>query len=212
MNNKIRGIIALLIVLGLAVGVTGCKLLHEKVVDVVLRNSAAIDFEVREDSANYVGDPQVIDIAEGIDDALGGFDPPLGRADIKEAGLLAATYEVAWLEDPEPWHDWEISGSIWIKYGLAEEVFIDYSEQPLYDALGAGEISAELNASGVSLFNAALDDFRSGQDPVLSFWMEGNGCVPPPSGDDNLKFDWTARIYMYVVSPVTLEVVDLFGE
>ena len=210
MNNKIRGIIALLIVLGLAVGVTGCKLLHEKVVDIVLRNSAAIDFEVREDSANYVGDPQVIDIAEGIDDALGGFDPPLGRAQIKEAGLLAATYEVTWLEDPEPWHDWEISGSIWIKYGLAEEVFIDYSEQSLYDALGAGEISAELNASGVSLFNAALDDFRSGQDPVLSFWMEGNGCVPPPSGDDNLKFDWTARIYMYVVSPVTLEVPDLF--
>lgn len=208
MNNKIRGIIALLIVLGLAVGVTGCKLLHEKVVDVVLRNSAAIDFEVREDSANYVGDPQVIDIAEDIDDALGGFDPPLERAHIKEAGLLAATYEVTWLEDPE--HDWEISGRIWLQYGQDEEVFIDYSEQSLYDALGAGEISAALNASGVSLFNAALDDFRSGQDPVLSFWMDGDGCIPQPSAQDSLKFDWTARIYMYVVSPVTLEVPDLF--
>ncbi len=210
MNNKIRGIIALLIVLGLAVGVTGCKLLHEKVVDVVLRNSAAIDFVVREDSANYVGDPLVIDIAEDIDDALGGFDPPLERVHIKEAGLLAATYEVTWVGDPEPWHDWEISGSIWIKYGLAESVIIDYPELWLYDALGAGEISAELNASGVSLFNQALDDYRSGHDPVLSFWMEGDGCDPLPSGDDNLKFDCTARIYMYVVSPVTLEVPDLF--
>lgn len=210
MNNKIRGIIALLIVLGLAVGVTGCKLLHEKTVDVVLRNSAAIDFEVREDSASYVGDPQVIDIAEGIDDALAGFDPPLDRAHIKEAGLLAATYEVTWLGDPEPWHDWEISGSIWIKYGLAESVFIDYSELWLHEALGAGEIHAELNASGVTLFNQALDDFRSGQDPVLSFWMDGDGCVPPPSGDDNLMFDCTARIYMYVVSPVTVEIPDLF--
>ncbi|MCK5597170.1 MAG: hypothetical protein KAJ04_06965 [Candidatus Eisenbacteria sp.] len=208
MNNKMRGIIALLIVLGLAVGVTGCKLLHEKVVDVVLRNSAAIDFEVREDSANYVGDPQVIDIAEGIDDALGGFDPPLERVKIKEAGLLAATYEVTWLEDPG--HDWEISGRIWMQYGQAESVIIDYSEQSLYDALGAGEISAELNASGVTLFNQALDDFRSGQDPVLSFWMDGDGCIPQPSAQDSLKFDWTARIYMYVVSPVTLEVPDLF--
>ncbi len=210
MNNRIRGIIALLIVLGLAVGVTGCKLLHEKTVDVVLRNSAAIDFEVREDSATYVGDPQVIDIAEDIDDALAGFDPPLERAHIKEAGLLAATYEVTWLGDPEPWHDWEISGSIWIKYGLAEEVFIDYSEQSLYDALGAGEIHTELNASGVTLFNQALEDYRTGQNPVLSFWMDGDGCVPAPSGSDSLKFDWTARIYMYVVSPVTVEVPDLF--
>ena len=210
MNNKIRGIIALLIVLGLAVGVTGCKLLHERVIDIVLRNSAAIDFEVREDSANYVGDPQVIDIAEGIDDALGGFDPPLDRADIEEAGLVAATYEVTWVGDPEPWHDWEISGSIWIKYGLAESVIIDYSEQWLYDALGAGEIYAELNASGVTLFNQALEDYRSGQNPVLSFWMDGDGCDPTPSGSDSLKFDWTARIYMYVVSPVTLEVADLF--
>jgi hypothetical protein len=208
MNNKMRGIIALLIVLGLAVGVTGCKLMHEKVVDVVLRNTVAFDFEVREDSADYVGDPQVIDIAEDIDDALGGFDPPLDRADIKEAGLLAATYEVTWLEDPG--HDWEISGSIWIQYGRAEEVIIDYSEQSLYDALGAGEISAELNESGVTLFNQALDDYRSGQDPVLSFWMDGDDCVPTPSGSDSLKFDWTARIYMYVVSPVTLEVPDLF--
>ena len=210
MNNKIRGTIALLIVLGLAVGVTGCKLLHEKTVDVVLRNSAAIDFEVREDSANYIGDPQVIDIAEGIDDALGGFDPPLDRDDIKEAGLLAATYEVTWVGDPEPWHDWEISGSVWIGYGQSESVIIDYSEQSLHDALGAGEIYAELNESGVSLFNAALDDFRSGLDPVLFFWADGDSCAPTPSGSDSLKFDWTARLYMYVVSPVTLEVPDLF--
>ncbi len=210
MNNKIRAIIALLIVLGLAVGVTGCKLLHEKTVDVVLRNSAAMDFRVREDSADYVSDPQVIDIAEGIDDALGGFDPPLDRADIEEAGLVAATYEVTWVGDPEPWHDWEISGSVWIKYGQAESVIIDCPEQWLYDALGAGEIYAELNASGVTLFNQALEDYRSGQNPVLSFWMDGDGCDPAPSGSDSLKFDWTARIYMYVVSPVTLEVADLF--
>jgi len=208
MNNKIRGIIALLIVLGLAVGVTGCKLLHEKVVDVVLRNSAAIDFEVREDSASYVGDPQVIDIAEDIDDALAGFNPPLDRADIKEAGLLAASYDVTWLEDPG--HNWEISGSVWIEYGLAEEVFIDFPDSSLYDALGAGEIYTELNPSGVTLFNQALEDYRTGQNPVLSFWMDGDGCVPAPSGSDSLKFDWTARIYTYVVSPVTVEVPDLF--
>lgn len=208
MNNKIRGIIALLIVLGLAAGVTGCKLLHEKVVDVVLRNSAAMDFEEREDSADYVGDPEFIDIAEGIDEALAGFDPPLDRTDIKDARLLAGTYEVTWLEDHA--HDWEISGRVWIQYGLAESVIIDIPEQSLYDALGAGEISAELNESGVSLFNAALDDFRSGLDPVLAFWVDGDSCVPEPSAQDSLKFNWTGRLYMYVVSPVTLETFDLF--
>ena len=208
MNNRIRGIIALLIVLGLAVGVTGCTLLHEKEVDVVLRTAAAMDLEVRTPFAVFVGDPVVIDIAEKIDDALGGFDPPVERADIKDAGLMASTYEVTWLEDPG--HDWEISGRVWIQYGRAESVIIDYSQQSLYDALGAGEISAELNASGVSLFNTALDDFRSGQDPVLSFWMDGDGCIPQPSAQDSLKFDWTGRFYIYAISPLELEVFDLF--
>ena len=210
MNNKMRGIIALLIVLGLAAGITGCKLLHEKVVDIVLRNYAEMDFETREDSADYVGDPKIVDVAEGIDDALEGFDPPLERSAITDARLLSASYDVTWLEDPG--HDWEISGSVWIQYGLAESVFIDYSHQPLYDALGAGEISADLNPSGVSLFNAALDDFRDGLDPVLTFWVEGDLCFPEPTPADSLKFDWTARLYMYVVSPLRLEVFDLYGE
>jgi hypothetical protein len=153
----------------------------------------------------------IIGLLEDIDDALAGFDPPLDRAHIKEAGLLAATYEVTWLGDPDPWHDWEISGGIWIQYGQDEELFIDYAESlSLRDALGAGEIHAELNAPGVTLFNQALEDYRTGQNPVLSFWMDGDGCVPAPSGSDSLKFDWTARIYMYVVSPVTVEVPDLF--
>ena len=210
MNNKMRGIIALLIVLGLAAGITGCKLLHEKVVDIVLRNYAEMDFETREDSADYVGTPQIVDVADGIDEALAGFDPPLERSAITDARLLSASYEVTWLEDPE--HDWEISGGVWIQYGLAESVIIDYSEQSLYDALGAGEISAELNQSGVNLFNAALDDFRSGLDPVLFFWVEGDSCAPLPTPADSLKFDWTGRFYMYVVSPITLEVPDLYGE
>lgn len=210
MNNKMRGIIALLIVLGLAVGVTGCKLLHDKVVDIVLRNYTAMDFQEREDSADYVGEPEEVDIAEKIDDALAGFDPPLTRASITDARLLSGTYEVTWLEDPG--HDWDIKGSIWIQYGLAESVIVDYSEQSLYDALGAGEISAELNQSGVNLFNAALDDFRGGADPVLFFWVEGDSCAPEPTPADSLKFDWTGRLYMYVVSPLKLQTFDMFGE
>ena len=210
MNNKMRGIIALLIVLGLAAGITGCKLLHERVVDIVLRNYAEMDFETREDSAEYVGDPEVIDIAEGIDEALAGFDPPLERSAITDARLLSASYDVTWLEDPG--HDWRISGEIWIRYGLAESVIVDYDDQWLYDALGAGEISADLNPSGVSLFNAALDDFRSGLDPVVTFWVEGDSCFPEPTPADSLKFDWTGRFYMYVVSPLQLEVFDLYGD
>jgi len=212
MSNKMRRIIALLVVLGLAVGITGCKLLHDKVVDVVLRNTYEMDFEEREDSANYVGDSEVIDVAEDIDDALGSFRPPLDRDDITEARLLSASYEVTWLEDPG--HDWVLSGRIWMQYGRAESVIIDYSDPgqslSLYDALGAGEIYADLDPSGVNLFNQALDDFRGGDDPVLTFWMDNDDCVPAPTANDSLKFNWTAHVYMYVVSPCSLEVFDMF--
>ncbi len=208
MSNKMRRIIALLVVLGLAVGITGCKLLHEKVIDIVLRNTFEMDFEEREDSGDYVGDAVDVDIAEDIDDALGAFDPPRDRDDITDARLLSASYELTWLEDPG--HDWEISGRIWMQYDQAESVIINYSGQSLYDAMGAGEIIADLNPSGVNLFNEALDDFRNGQDPILLFWADGDSCAPAPSASDSLKFDWTARVYMYVVSPVKLEVFDMF--
>ena len=210
MSNKMRRIIALLVVLGLAAGIAGCKLLHEKVIDIVLRSTYAMDFGTREGSASYVGDHEVIDIAEDIDDALGAFDPPLGRSSITDARLLSASYEVTWLEDPG--HDWTITGEIWLRYGRAEEVLVNYSGQSLYEADGAGEIVADLNPSGVNLFNEALDDFRYGLDPMLTFWVKGDECVPSPSASDSLKFDWTAHVYMYVVSPVTLDVFDLFGE
>lgn len=208
MSNKMRRIIALLVVLGLAVGITGCNLLHDRVIDVVLRNTYEMDFEEREDSANYVGDSEEIDVAEDIDDALESFDPPLDRDDITDARLLSASYEVTWLEDPG--HDWEISGRIWLQYGRDEEVLVDYSGESLYDALGAGEIYADLNPSGVDLFNEALDDFRGSQDPILTFWMDSDDCVPAPSASDSLKFNWTAHVYMYVVSPFSLEVFDIF--
>lgn len=208
MSNKMGRIIALLIILGLAVGITGCELLHEKVIDIVLRNTFDMDFREREDSANYVGDSEEIDVAEDIDDALEGFDPPLERSDITDARLLSASYEVTWLEDPG--HDWEISGRIWMRYGRAESVLVNYDDQSLYDALDDGEIFADLNPSGINLFNEALEGFRNGQDPVLSFWMDSEDCIPAPSESDSLKFNWTARVYMYVVSPFTLEVFDIF--
>jgi hypothetical protein len=208
MSNKMRRIIALLVVLGLAVCITGCNLLHDRVIDVVLRNTYEMDFEEREDSADYVGDSEEIDVAEDIDDALESFDPPLDRDDITDARLLSASYEVTWLEDPG--HDWEISGRIWLQYGRDEEVLVDYSGESLYDALGAGEIYADLNPSGVDLFNEALDDFRGGQDPILTFWMNSDDCTPAPSASDSLKFNWTAHVYMYVVSPFSLEVFDIF--
>ena len=213
MSNKMRRIIALLVVLGLAVGITGCKLLHDKVIDVVLRNTYEMDFEEREDSANYVGDAEEIDIAEDIDDALDSFDdPPLDRDDITDARLLSASYEVTWLEDPG--HDWVLSGRIWMQYDGDEEVLIDYSDPgqslSLYDALGAGEIYPDLNPSGVALFNDALEDFLDGHDPILTFWMDNDDCVPAPTANDSLKFNWTAHVYMIVVAPLELEVVDLF--
>jgi len=40
--------------------------------------------------------------------------------------------------------------------------------------------------------------------------VEGDECIPAPSASDSLKFNWTAHVYMYVVSPFSLEVFDIF--
>lgn len=210
MNNKMRVMVALLVVLGLAVGLSGCKLLHEKVLDIVFRNWAVMDFQEREDSANYVGDPEYFDIAEEVDEALESVDPPLTRDDIRDARLIAGSYEVTWLEDPG--HDWLFTGSIWMEYDDTEAIIVNISTQSIYDALGAGEIFADLNQDGIDLFNQALVDYKNGANPVVSFWVENDSCTPEPSPSDSLKFDWTGKLYMYVVSPIDLEVIDLFGE
>ena len=205
MNHRLIKALALLLVVGLAVAATSCKLLHEKVIEIVLNSSACMDFEEREDSAQFTT-PETVDVADDIDDALS--EAGVSRDDLVEARLIGATYEVTWLDDPG--HDWEIEGEIILSYAGEESTIVDYSEQSLYDALGAGKIKADLNQSGVNLFNKALGDYMDGWNPVLTFTVSNDACTPSPSPSDSLKFDWTGCMHMYIIVEQEPDVIDPF--
>ncbi|MFH1865621.1 MAG: hypothetical protein ABIK85_07035 [Candidatus Eisenbacteria bacterium] len=208
MKNKTIKAVAILLILGVAGSMVGCKLLQEKVIEIVLRTSACVEFNEREDSAEFTT-PEMIDVAEEVDEALASAD--LSRTDIIEAKLLAGSYDVTWLEDAG--HDWGISGTILVQRDDitdGPEVIVDYSSQSLEDALAEGEIFADLNPDGVALFNRALDDYIAGMDPVLTFTVSNDACAPAPSPADSLKFDWTGCMYMYVIVEQEPDVIDPF--
>jgi hypothetical protein len=206
MKNKTVKIIAALLVLGLAGSLVGCKLLQMKVIEVVLKETTCMEFREREDSANF-NTPETVDVADQIDDALASQE--MTRADIRDARLLAGSYEVTWLEDAG--HDWLISGNILIQRDdIADgpEIIVDYTNQSLETAEVEGEIFADLNPAGVALFNRALEDYVAGFDPVLTFTVSNDACTPAPSPADSLKFDWTGCMYMYLIFKKDLEVFD----
>jgi hypothetical protein len=212
MNSRIAKILTFLLIAGLAVSAVGCKLLHEKVIDLVVRNTSCLDFVERHDEANYVGDVQMFDVALEIDDVLGSLDPPLERSDIDTARLTAVSIEIPWFDDPG--HDWEITGDMMISYGQQEAIIASYEGFSVSDVHGMGGpfFLPTLNEAGVDLFNDALYDYYQwGFNPVVSFWIENDSCTPAPSPADSMNFDWTGCLYMYVVSPYETEVVDLFG-
>lgn len=211
MKNKMIKAIAVLLILGLAGSIVGCDLLHEKVIEIVVRNSACVEFEEREDSAQFTT-PETIDVAEEVDEALAAAG--LKRGHITDAKLLAGSYTVTMLQDAG--HDWEISGTILVQRDDVTdgpEIILDYSSESvsLEVALVTGEIFADLNPDGVALFNRALYNYHhDDMDPILTFTVVNDECSPTPSPADSLIFDWTGCMYMYVVVTDTLDIVDPF--
>ncbi|MCK4408466.1 MAG: hypothetical protein KAW67_00170, partial [Candidatus Eisenbacteria sp.] len=202
--------ITVLLILGLAGSIAGCKLLHSRFIEIVVRDSVCVEFEEREDSAQFTT-PATVDVAEELDEALSGVG--LTRADITGAKLLAGSYTVTMLQDVG--HDWEISGTILVQrddISDGPEIIVDYSSQSLEDALAAGEIFADLNPAGVELFNRALDDYRENMytNPILTFTVSNDTCTPAPTGApaDSLIFNWTGCMYMYVIVEEELTVFD----
>jgi hypothetical protein len=202
-----------LLIGALVVCAAGCKILHNKVIDLVIRKSACMDFTERHDSADYVGGRESFPVAAEVDKALSSLEPPLERADIDTARLTSASFEVTWLEDPG--HDWTIAGRIMIGYDGQEEPMATYDEVSLRDALAEGGpiFVPTFNQDGVDLFNQALEDYLAGLDPEVELWVESDDCDPRPQDvGDSLKYDWNGCIYMYIVSPYSADVVDFFGD
>jgi hypothetical protein len=212
MGNRTATILIFLLAGTLAVSVSGCKLLHEKLIDLVLHSTACQEFVERHDNANYVGDRQSFSIAPDIDDALEAFDPPVERSDISEAKLTSASFEITWAA-PETEHDWVIAGTVMIGYGGDEMAIASYDSVSVEEAYALGEpvYLEDLEPMGVDLFNQALSDYLAGVDPVVDLWVESDSVSPTPSPSDSLSFNWEGCIYMYVVSSYRTEVVDFFG-
>ncbi|MBN1461083.1 MAG: hypothetical protein JXA57_16270 [Armatimonadetes bacterium] len=208
MKNGMTKILAFLLVTALALSLTGCKVLHEKVVDLVVRNSVCMDFDENHETASYVGDPVPLNVATQIDDALASLDDPLTRDDIRSAKLTAASFRVNSLPEDAP--DWVVGGRLMISYNQQESEIAAYSSVRLADAFDPKYI--DLNETGVGLFNDALEDYLNHADPTVIFWVEGDTCVPDPEDEgENLVFNWTGCLKMYVISELNTEVVDLFG-
>lgn len=205
MNHRMIKAFSFVLILAMAVSVTSCKLLHEKVIDIVVHHTASMEFEVRAFSSVFAA-PATVNVAAEVDSALAAAG--MSRDSIVDAGLIGATYELTWLEDPG--HDWDITGRILLSYGLAESTVVSYSDTSLYSLVGAGEIKAQLDGSGVRLFNQAIDDYIAGAFPELTFTIANDTCTPAPTPADSMKFNWTGRIYMYVTVEDGVEVIDIF--
>lgn len=188
-------------------GATGC-ILDEKAIELVFKNVACVDFEEYHESEVFTT-PETVDVADDIDDALA--DQGLTRADILEANLLGATYQVT---DFDTEHDdWEISGSITVRrvdISDGPDTILVYTSQSIEAAM-PDPVFATLHADGVGLFNRALDDYIGGSDPILEFSVNNGDVEPDPDGDDPLVFDWRACLKMYVIVDEEYEVPDVFG-
>jgi len=199
-----------LLAVSLLLGATGC-ILDEKVIQLVFKNSACLEFDEYHVSDVYVT-PDTLDIADDIDDALA--DQDLTRDDILEARLIGGTYQVTEFDHV---HDWIASGTITVRrQDIADGpvTIVSYATQSLEAAMPT-PVTAVLESTGVSLFNRALDDYLGGTNPTLVFEVN-SGNVEGPSGEevsesDSLDFEWKACLKMYIIVDEEYEVPDVFG-
>ena len=202
---------AILIKMTLLVGVclltfAGSCVLEDKVIEIVFTDKTCVPFEENHESEDYTT-PMVLDYGQEIQQIL--EDNDLDRSDIIEAKMVSASYLVT---DFSHSHDWNISGYVRVErldIPDGPETIVSYTSQSLQQAM-AEHIPATLDAEGVYLINRALNDFRSGMDPVLRFTVHSEDVVPDPSPSDALVFDWEACIVIQVVTEEDFEQPDPF--
>jgi hypothetical protein len=64
-----------------------------------------------------------------------------------------------------------------------------YTNQSIEDALNT-RIHADLDPTGASLIDGALEDYMDGLDPVLVFEVVNDHTEPAPGPADPLVFTW----------------------
>jgi hypothetical protein len=178
-------------------------IMEEKVLDVVVTGETSTPFSQNETEAQW-SSPALIDVGQEIRQVLedNGYD----ESDLKDAKMTSASYGVTAFGQA---HDWAIAGTITVTYKLDTQVLVGYGLQSIQGAIG-DKIAAPLQAPGVNLVNAALQDFLDGEDPALIFSINNETTTPAPSDADPMIFDWRAWLAIQVIINSTVEVPDPF--
>lgn len=198
-GGRILGAMAVCAVL---IAASGC-IMEEKALDIVVTGETSTDFAQNETTAQWSA-PAVIDVAQEMRDILAenGYD----ESDLEDAKVTSASYGVTTFSQA---HDWDITGTITVTYNGNTQTLVVYTAQSIQGALGQ-KISAPLQAAGVNLVNAALQDFLHGENPMLIFSINNEATTPAPSDADPMVFDWRAWLAIQVIINETVEVPDPF--
>jgi len=223
MKSRIH--IVILVAALVFVGATsGCNILDEKKLDVILKSETCAEFSQNSTSEQFV-DVATIDIQRELEAAL--ENNGYARGDITNATLVGAFVgTTSFTQD----HDWIISGRIDVEYLVVNEVtldttvaggpatLLDYTEQSVQDALDQ-KLTMPLTDAGVAVLQQSIDQFLAHavvapDKGVLRFRIvNGSARNPdgnPPSVNDPIIFDWKAWLVIHLVVPQTVEVPDPF--
>jgi len=207
--KRTTALFSLVAVIALAVGLSGCLEKKKKVVEIILTAQTCGEWD--QDSADEIfEDTDTIDVAGEINDALASAGVP--RDSILAAWILGGAYGSTSFTVTGP-PDWVIWGAIEIeRVGGGSATIINYDSASVKNSLGL-EIPAPLQAAGVALLQAGLDDYLAGSDDVTFIYRIINGDVEPdPSPTQRIVFSWKAWIYLQVKMTEGFELIDPWGE
>lgn len=201
MKNTIRKLV-LLTCLVFLTGGESC-VVDQKIIDVILKEKVCAEFT--EDSADqeYMT-TETVDYAQEIDQILA--DNNYSRPDIAKLTVEGGAYGVVSLPGGD---DWNITGSVNVRrldLGGSAVVLINYASEDLRPLIGMMK-PASLNAAGVNLLNAAVEDYLNGSDPVLEFISMGT-VTPAPTESNRIVFNWKAWVEFAVTLQEELDVFD----
>ena len=208
MRSITTATILFLLVVSIA-GLNGC--LEDRETEIVLNDENCEPFDEYRTSAVYTT-PYLLDVAEEIDSLLS--DNDVSRGDIIEAFLVSASYEITEFPHEDPYHDWDFAGVILVERmgGIGPpDTLLDYNDYiTVSDATVGDKTYVTLHEDGVGVINQALEDFISGEDPVLRFTIENGDIDPDPSVGDPMVFSWEFCLFIQVLTSLDTEIFQVF--
>lgn len=203
--RKIINAAVLLVLLAFLAGLNSC-ITEERIAEIVLNEENCEEFAEIHTSENFTT-PYLLDIAVELDSLL--EDNELSRSDIVDAFLVSAAYTVIEFEQDHPW---DLAGVIMVERigGAGPDTLLDYNEEyiTVSDAIVGDKTYVDVHEDGVAIINQALDDFITGDYPILRIVIENGDMDPSPSDSDPLDFIWEFCLFIQMITEIETEVYD----